>query len=118
MRTLILTLTILDPHAVSGNKILLIKFIRGISGLGLYEAKTFVEQVIFADGIRSDIKINFKFPVSAQAMQTLCDFNSPNHQNRVPGVKFDVYVKPRIWDLSPDKYRPRPLPSVEGNEGF
>lgn len=115
MRTLILTLTILDPHAVSSNKLLLIKFIRGISELGLYEAKTFVEQVMFANGVPpTNSKIHVKVPTTGHAIQTLCDMNAPVTQNRVPGVKIDLYLKPQIWNL--ERYNPRVPPLIEGNE--
>lgn len=102
MRNLVLTLTVDAPHQLREDKLLLIKFIRDISGLGLKEVKDFVESVFFIGDspVEFGHKVNISVPLKPGVIQVLCNLNNTNRSDRVPGVKLEVYTKPTIFKLN------------------
>lgn len=100
MRNLVLTLKVLYPQEMLNNKILLIKFIRLISKVSLPDAKSFVDSAFDNLAVlKENAEVHVSVPMTPQALQVLCDFNSNEKNTKVPGVKISVYERPRIFKL-------------------
>lgn len=98
MKTLILTFKITDMGWINTNYIMIIKFFRYATGLGLKEAKDLVEATF--KSFNPSKEFHFRFDVSPELMRGMLDLNGPS--NQLKGLTITVWQQPKVIDLRRD----------------